>query len=112
MQLAPGPQSAEVAQGRRQVPALQVQPLAQSVLALQCCAGWVVWGVTDPILVPLGVAAGGFCDMFLGEQKLPAGLMVHASVELQSASEWQPGQQPMVVQTVPAPHWALVVHGG
>ena len=55
-------------------------------MALQCCAGVLTSGVTDPTLVPLGVAAGGFDDMLLGEQKFPAGLMVQASVDPQSAS--------------------------
>ena len=112
MQVAPGPQSAEVAQGRRHVPALQLQPAGHWLVELQCWAGMVLCGVTDPTLVPSGWAAGGFDDMLFGEQKLPAGLMVQLSVEPQSASEWHPGQQPMVVQMVPAPHWALVVHGG
>jgi len=111
VQVAPGPQSVLLAQGRKQVPALQLQPAGQLLSTLQCWAG-VLTLPTGPILVPSGWAEGGLLDMLLGEQKLPAGLMVQVSVEPQSPSEWHPGQQPMVVQMVPAPHWALVVQAG
>jgi hypothetical protein len=110
VQIEPGAQSEVAAQAARHVPLLQV-PVAQSLLALQCCAGTVL-STPGGTLAACDCGVGGLDDMLFGEQKLPAALMVQLSVEPQSASEWQPGQHPMVVQMVPAPHWALVVQGG
>jgi hypothetical protein len=87
-------------------PALQIIPDGQFESVEQPMGG--SWLLADAVLgVFVGVA-----DAPAGAQKLPLALMLQTAPAPQSAFEWQPGQQPIVVHISPGAQSALVVHGG
>jgi hypothetical protein len=98
-----------------QTPWLQSCPLGQLASLWHSEPGtWLcaVGLASEGLVLAVVLAASGATPVEpAGVQKLPLALMVHVPPP-QSALEWQPGQQPMVVQMFPAEQSAFVVHGG